>query len=101
MSGACNAYEGELYTVLCWGNLRERDHLEDLGVDGRIILRRIFRKWDGGGMDWIDLAQERDRWRTLVNTVMNFRGLQNAGNFLISCETVRFSRKTLLCELIK
>ena len=38
-----------MYTVLCWGNLRERDHLEDLGVDGRIILRRIFRKWDGGG----------------------------------------------------
>jgi hypothetical protein len=31
-----------------WGNLRQRDHLEDLGVDGRIILRWIFRKWDGG-----------------------------------------------------
>jgi hypothetical protein len=32
----------------------ERDHLEDLGVDGRIILKWI--KWDGGGIDWIDLA---------------------------------------------
>jgi hypothetical protein len=31
-----------------WGNLRERDHMEDPGVDGRIILRWIFRKWDGG-----------------------------------------------------
>jgi len=31
-----------------WGNLRERDHMEDPGVDGRIILGRIFRKWDGG-----------------------------------------------------
>jgi hypothetical protein len=30
----------------------ESDHLEDPGIDGRIILRRIFRKWDGG-MDWI------------------------------------------------
>ena len=31
-----------------WGNLRERDHFGDLGVDGRIILRWIFRKWDVG-----------------------------------------------------
>jgi hypothetical protein len=33
---------------IMWGNLRERDHWEDPGVDGRIILRRIFRKWDVG-----------------------------------------------------
>jgi hypothetical protein len=33
------------------GNPRERDHLEDPDVDGRIILRRVFRKWDVGGMD--------------------------------------------------
>jgi len=30
-----------------WGNVRERDHLEDLGVDGKIILIHIFKKWDG------------------------------------------------------
>jgi len=38
--------EEEVYTGFGWGNLRERDHLEDPGVDGRIILRWIFRKWD-------------------------------------------------------
>jgi hypothetical protein len=44
--------------------------LEDPGLDGKIILRWIFRKWFGG-MDWIELAQERDRWLALVNTVLN------------------------------
>jgi len=53
-----------------WVNLRGRDHLKDPGVDGRIILRWNFRKWDGN-MDWIDLAQDRDRWQALVNAVMN------------------------------
>ena len=59
---------GELYEGFWWGNLRERYHLEDPSVDGKIILR-----WMGGGdVDWIDLAQDRDRWRALVNAVMNF-----------------------------
>jgi len=52
--------------------MRERDHLEDTGVDRRIILRWIFRKWNGG-MDWIDLVQDRNSWRAFVNAVMNFQ----------------------------
>jgi hypothetical protein len=46
--------------------------LGDPGVDGRIIITLIFKKWDGG-MDWIELAQDKDRWRALVNAVMNLR----------------------------
>jgi hypothetical protein len=38
--------EVEVYTRFWWENLRERDHLEDPGVDERIILRWILRKWD-------------------------------------------------------
>ena len=46
----------------------------DPGVDGRIILRWTFRKWDvGGGMDWIELVQDRDRLRAVVSAVMNLR----------------------------
>ena len=38
-----------MHTGFWLGNLRERDHLEEPGLDGRIILRWIFREWDGGG----------------------------------------------------
>ena len=61
-----------MYKRFWLGNLGERNHLEDPGVDGRIILRWIFRKWDGG-MDWIDLSLDRDRCRAVVNAVMNLR----------------------------
>jgi hypothetical protein len=58
--------------------------VEDPGIDGRIILRWIFGKWDEGGMDWIDLAQDRNGWLVFVNAVMNFQVPLNAGNFLTS-----------------
>jgi len=52
---------------------RKRDHLENLGKDGRIVLTWTFKKCDGwrGDIDWINLTQDRDRWRAFVNAVMN------------------------------
>ena len=50
---------GEVFTGFWWGNLRERDHLEELGVDGKIILRWIFRKRDVGewtGLMWLRIG---------------------------------------------
>jgi hypothetical protein len=70
-----------------WGYLGETGHLEDLNLDGRILLRWIFRKWDGDerdGVDWTDLAEDRDSWKEFVNAAMNFRVSQNVGNFLTS-----------------
>ena len=62
---------GEVYAEFWWGNPRERDHLEDPDVYGRIILLWNFRELGCGGMNWINLAQDRDRWRALVNAVIN------------------------------
>ena len=47
-----------------------------------------------GYMNWIGLAQDRDRWRTLVSAVMNLRVPWNAGNFLTSCKPVSCSGRT-------
>ena len=74
MGKARSAYGGEERCIqgFSGGNLREGDHLEGSGVHGRIILKWILEKWDGS-MEWISLAQDRDRWRAVVNTVMNYR----------------------------
>ena len=55
-----------MHSGFWWGNLRERDHSEDSSMDGRIILRSTFKRWDGGaGMYWIGMAQDRYRWQAL------------------------------------
>jgi hypothetical protein len=75
--------------------------------EGKRPLGRPRRRWEDNikmdlreigwdGMDWIDLAQERNQWRTLVNTVMNLRVPQNVDKFLNSCTTGGFSRRAQL-----
>ena len=44
---------GEVRTGLWWGDLTEKYHLENLSVDGRIVLKWILKKWGGGGVDWM------------------------------------------------
>jgi hypothetical protein len=46
---------GEVHTGFWWGNLRERDHLEDLSVEGRIIFEWTCKEQDWEGVDWIDI----------------------------------------------
>jgi hypothetical protein len=56
--------------------------LEDIEIDGRILLGWIFKKWDVG-VDWIELAQDRDRWWwALVIGVMNLRVTKKCREFL-------------------
>jgi hypothetical protein len=50
-------------------------------------------------MDWIDLTEDRDQWRALVNTVMKLWVSQIAGKFLSSCTTGGFSRRAQLYEV--
>jgi hypothetical protein len=52
--------------------VREGDHLEDTGVDGMIILKWVFKKCNGD-MDWLDMPQDRDRWRALVGLKFKMR----------------------------
>ena len=50
-------------------------------------------------MDWIELAQDRDRWWALITVVINLQVPYNSGNFLTSCKLVNFSGRTLLHEV--
>jgi len=63
MGVAWSFYGGETRYIqgFCWGNLRERVHLEDPGVDGIAILRWLFRRWDVGtwtGLIWIRIRTD-------------------------------------------
>ena len=68
MGGTCDTYRGRERCAQGFGG----ETCVDQDTDGRIILRWIFRKWGRGCGDWIELAEDRDKWQALVSTVMNF-----------------------------
>jgi hypothetical protein len=63
------------------GKHEGKNHLEELSIDGKMLLEKIFLNETGWGADWIHLAQDRDQWRALVNTEMNLEFPYKAGNF--------------------
>jgi len=59
MGGACSSYGAEVHIRFWLGDLRERDKLQDLGVDGRIILKWLLKQWDVGawtGFIWLRIG---------------------------------------------
>ena len=71
---------GEVHTGFWWGYLNKGDQLEDPGVGGRVILKWIFEK-ENGDIAWINFAQNRSRWRAVVNAVMNLGVSAKYGEF--------------------
>jgi hypothetical protein len=65
----------EMCTRFRWESPKERDHWEDQGVGGKMGLEWILGRLTWGCVDWIRLAQDRDRWRAVVSAVMNLRVL--------------------------
>ena len=82
----------EEYTRFWLGNLRERENLEDKGIDGIIRLKWVFKMW---GMGRINQAHDRYRWKALVNVVTKLWVTYSAGS-LTSWGTISFSRRILL-----
>jgi hypothetical protein len=71
VGGACGTHgRGKTCIGFWWEGPREKDHLKDEGVDGRMGSKRILGRLVGG-VEWIQLVQDRDRWRAVVNAVMN------------------------------
>jgi hypothetical protein len=61
-----------MHTSFRWVNVKDREHLKDLGGDGRIILKMDLQNRDGG-VDWFGEPQGSDQCWFLVNMVMNLR----------------------------
>jgi hypothetical protein len=66
------------------GELERERPLENLHVDGRIVLELISGNWGGKTWNWIHLAEDGDQWWAVVDTTMNLQAPLNAWDFLTS-----------------
>jgi hypothetical protein len=71
MGRACSTNGSVMHMVIRWESQKKRDHCEDKNVGRRIILAWISREIGWSRMHWIQLAQDRDQWRGLVNMIVN------------------------------
>jgi len=96
LCGACRAY-GEnrsIYSILL-GNVKERDHLEDLmSVENNNEINPEEVGWEG--VDWISIAEDSDKWWALVNAVVNLLFHKMCGILLTNWEKIILSKRTLL-----
>jgi hypothetical protein len=93
--------------------MRERRRIYRVLVgkhEGKRLLWRPRHRWEDTmdlqevenlGVDWIDLAQDRDTWRANLSEIMNIRASQNAGNFLTNSKQVSFARRNVLHGISK
>jgi hypothetical protein len=108
LGGACGTHERRgKCTEFWWESPKENNHSENGDVDGMIRSEWILGRLAGEGVEWIQLAQDRGRWRTLVNMVMNVRVLVPRSwlvrskilycDFLLQCGDETF--RNILCFL--
>lgn len=96
MGGACGTC-GEKENFMQnfgWGHLKERRYVEDLDVDGRLILKQILKE-RLVGMHWISVFQDGDKRRSFVKKAMN-SGIIKGGEFFDQLKNQCYPRGTVL-----
>jgi len=83
MVGACGIWgRNKIYAGFWWVNLKKRDNLQDLGADGSIILQLPMNTYYRRYVDWIHLAEDTEKRRGIMNTVIDLSVPYNASEML-------------------
>jgi hypothetical protein len=66
-----HVWESKMHTGFRWGNVKERDSMENLGVDGRVRVEFVLKIWKS--WKWTEFIFPQEKWRALMKKVMNIR----------------------------